>query len=98
MTNPMPIAKPKATTPVRISFTYTIRPVPFTESLKEQIAQNQGRVMTLKGEDSGKKGAVTYPRRPWQCLNFFPDPQGQVSFRPGFPHVLGSPSTKPAAG
>ena len=26
--------------------------------------------------------------RPWQCLNFLPDPQGQGSFRPGLPQVV----------
>ena len=33
---------------------------------------------------------------PWQCLNFLPDPQGQVSLRAGLPHVVASASTNPA--
>ena len=33
-------------------------------------------------------------KRPWQCLNFFPDPQGHGWFLP----TLGSPRTKGATG
>ena len=28
--------------------------------------------------------------RPWQCLNFLPEPQGQDSLRPTLPQLLGS--------
>ncbi len=31
-----------------------------------------------------------YANRPWQCLNFLPEPQGQASLRPTRPQVDGS--------
>src|SRR5258708_11288607 len=38
-----------------------------------------------------------YPNRPWQCLNFFPEPQGQTSLRPTLPQVAGSLGSRATA-
>ena len=32
---------------------------------------------------------------PWQCLNFSPEPQGQVSLRPGLPQLATSAASNP---
>src|SRR5690606_10090715 len=36
-------------------------------------------------------------RRPWQCLYFLPDPQGQGALRPTLPQLSGRPAPGPAA-
>ena len=36
-----------------------------------------------------ERGAAAYATRPWQCLNFLPEPQGQGLLRPTLPHGEG---------
>ena len=42
---------------------------------------------------SAQAEAASYPIRPWQCLNFFPDPQGHNALRGVLRHVAGSSET-----
>src|SRR5215831_5392041 len=39
-----------------------------------------------------------HPKRPWQCLNFLPEPHGQASLRPTLPQVVGSLGFRATAG
>src|SRR5262249_7700474 len=38
-----------------------------------------------------------YANRPWQCLYFLPEPQGQLSLRPTLPQLAGSFGLRAAA-
>src|SRR5258707_3725232 len=38
-----------------------------------------------------------HPKRPWQCLNFLPEPHGQASLRPTLPQVVGSLGSRATA-
>jgi hypothetical protein len=40
--------------------------------------------------DSDFSSPKIYETRPWQCLYFLPEPQGQTSFRPSLPQAAGS--------
>src|ERR1700732_5072634 len=44
------------------------------------------------------KAIAPYAKRPWQCLYFLPEPQGQASLRPTLPQLAGLPASRSAAG
>src|SRR6266481_73357 len=46
---------------------------------------------------SRKETLLTYANRPWQCLYFLPEPQGQASLRPTLPQLEGSSGLRSGA-
>ena len=67
----------------------------FSISLTSFSRHGPDRAMTLVGLENN--GRSLHANRPWQCLNFFPEPHGQTSLRPTLPQVAGSLGSRATA-